>query len=192
MAPSRRRAVDRPDLANRWSVGDDPGCIRTVMSELHAVESSDFRRAQLRVHPCSFSGAELQDVGAVAHSGGKGCPDDHKKRRDSGPWRRRGVHRGPATRPVPYHACPCAASMPVLHLCTPLCRLLGPLWLCSSLHLGSRHLRPLHSPAGRGFRSRARPAASGPPVCPSSSSDFRASFSHRYMFHVAFHAACVH
>jgi hypothetical protein len=177
MARLGARAADRPDLANHGSAGDDPGCIRIVVSELHTVESSDSRRAQLRVHPCSFSGAELHDVGAVARFDGKGCPNDHK----SGARAAHGIGQvciavqHPARcRTMPPHV-KHAASMPVLHLCTQLHRLCGLSWLCSSLHLGSRHLRPLHSPAGRGFRSRARPVASGLPVCPSS--DFRVSSS---------------
>ena len=108
MARRGARAVDRPDLADRWSVGDDPGCIRTVVSELRAVDSSDFRRAQLRVHPRSLSGAEWQDVGAVVHSDGKGCSVDHERRRESGPWHRIGVLHGAA-----HRACP-----PCLPMCS--------------------------------------------------------------------------
>jgi hypothetical protein len=173
------RAADRPDLANHWSASDDPGCIRIVVSELRTVESSDFRRAQIRVHPCSFSGADerrmlvpwhastVRDVPMTTKGGARAAQQ----------WT--GVHRGPDPHPVPMpphvqHAVSMLRAAP-LHSSTDCGVLLGSAAASIWSSLGSRHLRPLHSPAGRDFRSRARPAACGLPVCPSS--DFRVSSS---------------
>ena len=57
----------------------------------------------------------------------------------------------------------------------PFCGLLKcPFWpMMSSLCFSLASAPPLYQPEGKGHRSRAPPAASGPSVCPSS--DFRAS-----------------
>jgi hypothetical protein len=171
------RAADRPDLANHWSASDDPGCIRIVVSELRTVESSDFRRAQIRVHPCSFSGADerrmlvpwhastVRDVPMTKEGGARAAQQ----------WT--GVHRGPDPHPVPMpphvqHAVSMLRAAP-LHSSTDCGVLLGSaaasIWalaICGSFtarRVGASDPKPGRRPVGCRFvlrrTSGSRPQA---------------------------------